>query len=73
MALRMSNKSFIAFQEFPTDISSCRKEHILELTNGRLRRPTDGFPKLTYNLLGLTEATLPGRARYDLPSASEGG
>ena len=73
MPFRMSSKSLIALQELPTDISSCKKERILGLTNGRLRRPTDGLPNLTYDLLGLTETKLPGRARYDLPSALEGG
>ena len=57
------NRPFIAFQELPPSISSCGKERILKLTNDRLRRPTDSFPRLTYDLLRVIQATVPGRRR----------
>ena len=54
----MSSKSFIAFQGLPSNISSGRQDNILKMTNGGLRRSTDGSPRLTHVLLRLIEVTL---------------
>ena len=42
----------------PLVTSSGRKELFLKLTPGGLRRPTDGSPRSTYDVLRLTEATI---------------